>query len=81
MFVKNKQAIELSRQLLVLHTCYEVEQQYEVLMGSKIFKFISWREAHSSTGDLVTGGGAAVPKTKLSITQSFFKLEAQNFAW
>ena len=44
------------------------------------FFFISWREAHSSTGRLVTGTGM-VQRTKLSITRSIFELEAQNFAW
>ena len=45
--------------------------------------FISWREVHSSTGRLVTGGGgtAVVQKTKLSITRSIFELEARNVAW
>ena len=44
---------------------------------------ISWREARSSTGRLVTGWagmGSAAQKTKLSITRSIFELEAQNFA-
>merc|ERR1712030_276267 len=40
--------------------------------------FISWREAHSSTGRLVTGGGG---NTKLAITRSIFELEARDFAW
>ena len=47
-------------------------------------KVISWREAHSSTGRLVTGWGgvgSAAQKTKLSITRSIFELEARNFAW
>ena len=39
----------------------------------------SWREAHSSTGRLVTGTGGN--NTKLSITRSIFKLEAPDFAW
>ena len=45
------------------------------------FKIISWREAHSSTGRLVTGGGGAGGgNTKLTITRSIFELEARNFA-
>ena len=42
---------------------------------------ISWREAHSSTGRLVTGGGGGGGNTKLTITRSIFELEARNFAW
>ena len=48
------------------------------------FVLISWREAHSSTGRLVTGGTGrhgTEQKTKLSITRSIFELEARNFAW
>ena len=43
----------------------------------------SWREAHSSTGRLVTGSGdrlGSAQKTKLTITRSIFELEARNFA-
>ena len=40
----------------------------------------SWREAHSSTGMLVTGGRGG-GNTKMYITRSIFELEARNFAW
>ena len=50
-----------------------------------VIAFISWSEARSSTGRLVTGtardGGTAAQKTKLSITRSIFELEARNFVW
>ena len=50
--------------------------------GSAVVAVISWREAHSSTGRLVTGSGigGSAQKTKLSITPSIFELEARNFA-
>ena len=43
---------------------------------------ISWREAHSSTGRLVTGmawDGSAATNTKLSITRSFLELQSPDF--
>ena len=46
---------------------------------------ISWREAPSSTGDFVTGGGdgwrGGTPNTKLTITRSILELEARNIVW
>merc|ERR1712030_311729 len=43
----------------------------------------SWREAHSSTGRLVTGSErfGAAQKAKLTITRSIFELQAPDFAW
>ena len=53
-------------------------EKHKKYKSTKIKKTLSWREAHSSTGRLVTGW--AGQKTKLGITRSIFELEARNFA-